>query len=37
MRDLMYLLGTTVFFATMLVYVRGLWRLGGGASHEESR
>jgi hypothetical protein len=33
----MYMLGTTVFFAAMLVYVRGLRHLGGGASHEQSR
>jgi hypothetical protein len=35
MRDLLYLLGTTVFFAIMLAYVRGVRRLGQNASHEE--
>jgi hypothetical protein len=37
MRDLLYLLGTIVFFATMLAYVRGVRRLGEGVSPEESR
>lgn len=37
MRDLLYLLGIIVFFAAMLAYVRGVRRLGEGASHEESR
>ena len=35
MRDLLYLLGIIVFFATMLAYVRGVRRLGRNASHEE--
>lgn len=38
MRDLLYLLGVTAFFALMLGYVRGLERLGrrrgAGASDE---
>jgi hypothetical protein len=37
MRDLLYLLGINGFFAAMLAYVRGMRRLGEGASHEEGR
>jgi hypothetical protein len=37
MRDLLYLLGTILFFAVMLAYVRGVQRLGEGGAREESR
>jgi hypothetical protein len=33
--DLLYLLGTVVFFAAMLAYVRGCERLGRGGSDGE--
>jgi hypothetical protein len=34
MPDLLYLLGTVVFFAAMLAYVRGCERLGHGSDGE---
>jgi hypothetical protein len=37
MRDLLYLLGTLGFFATMLGYVRALRHLGDRSTHEEPR
>jgi hypothetical protein len=37
MGDMLYLLGTLAFFAAMLVYVRGLRRLGERSTREEGR
>lgn len=37
MGDLLYLLGTLAFFATMLAYVRGLRHLGERSTREEGR
>ena len=34
MGDLLYLLGTIAFFATMLLYVRGIRRLGERSAHD---
>jgi len=35
MTDLLYLLGTILFFAAMLAYVRGCERLGRGGTDSE--
>jgi hypothetical protein len=37
MGDLLYTLGTLGFFAAMLVYVRGIRRLGERSTLEEGR
>jgi hypothetical protein len=37
MGDLLYTLGTLGFFAAMLVYARGIRRLGERSTHEEGR
>jgi hypothetical protein len=37
MGDLLYTLGTLGFFAAMLVYVRGIGRLGERSTLEEGR
>jgi hypothetical protein len=37
MWDAIYLVGTLVFFALMLAYVRGCERLGRGAADEEQQ
>jgi hypothetical protein len=37
MGDLLYLLGTLAFFATMLAYVGGLRRLGERSTREDGR
>ena len=37
MKDILYLLGTLAFFAAMLLYVRGVRRLGEGPAHDDAR
>ena len=37
MTDLLYLLGTILFFAAMLAYVRGCERLGRGGTDSEGQ